>query len=189
MNIRRNLKSIGIIGVLSLCIIGFGVHYFANRSERELEKQILAMDGLSVNLAFDKAEAFYGGFDSVYSSCLVKKLVLFVDSTSCSGCFLSHLVSYYEINDSLAAHNGESLVVLHPRKDRLDEIDRRLGLERFPFWCIVDREGEFVRHNPNIPDNHILHTFALDETDKVILVGDPTRNSRIKELFYEEVLK
>lgn len=73
MNIRKNIKSISIIGLLALGIICFGVHYFANQSKRELEKQILAMDGMNINLEFDNAEAFYRGVDSVYTPRSVKK--------------------------------------------------------------------------------------------------------------------
>lgn len=189
MNIRKNIKSISIIGLMALGIIGFGVHYFANQSKRELEKQILAMDGMNINLEFDNAEAFYRGVDSLYTPRLVKKLILFVDSASCSGCFLSHLVSYFEINDSLGAHNAEMLVVLHPQNDKLDEIRKLLRHEQFPFWCIMDKEREFVRQNPGIPDNQILHTFALNESNQIVLVGDPTRNDKIKELFSREILK
>ena len=64
-----------------------------------------------------------------------------------------------------------------------------MGQERFPFWCIFDVDGEFISHNPNIPDNKLLHTFMLDENNNVILIGDPTINSRIEELFHSELLK
>jgi len=53
----------------------------------------------------------------------------------------------------------------------------------------VDANGEFIKNNPGIPDNQLLHAFTLDENNKIILVGDHTRNERIKELFYREVLK
>jgi len=154
-----------------------------------LEKQIIAMDGMGINLEFAKANTLYNGVDSTYHSADVKKLILYVDSTSCSGCFLSHLVSYYETNDSLAAHNGQLLIVMHPQKERLEEVKTRLRRERFPFWCIVDANGEFIKSNPGIPDNQLLHAFSLDENNKIILVGDPTRNEKIMDLFYEEVLK
>lgn len=189
MKIRRNIAIVGTIIILTLSLGGLCVDYFANRSKKELERQVIAMDGMSVNLSFDNAEAVYNGIDSVYVPTGVKKLVLFVDSSSCSGCFLSRLISYYGINDSLVAHGGEMLVLLHPRKDKLKEVRKRLKLERFPFWCIVDKEGEFVRHNPDIPDNWILHTFILDENNNVMLVGDPTTNVRINELLCKKILR
>jgi len=83
MNTTKKIKRISIIGLLILCIIGLGVHYFSNRTRRALEKQIIAMDGMGINIDFNNAEIIYNGIDSVYSSSKVKKLILFVDSTSC----------------------------------------------------------------------------------------------------------
>lgn len=186
---RKKLVIISLVVVLAMALAGVGIHYYSNRSKRALEKQVLAMNGMTIDLAFDKAKAVYDGVDSAYHSADVKKLLLYVDSLSCSSCFLSHLTNYYEINDSLAAHGSQMLVVMQPQKRLLEEIESRMSHERFPFWCIVDADGEFIKSNPGIPDNQLLHAFALDEQNKVILVGDPTRNDRIKELFYREVLR
>ena len=144
---------------------------------------------MRISLDFENAIAFYDGIDSTYYPTDARKLVLYVDSASCSGCFLNRLVGYHDINASLAAHDGELLVVLHPQKERQEEIKRRMRYERYPFWCIVDVSGEFRENNPGIPENPLLHTFSLNEQGDVILVGDPTRNDRIKELFHREVLK
>ena len=179
----------GIIVILVLCVIALGVYYLSNTSKRTLEKQILAMEGMSINLHFENAMAVYDGIDSTYLSTNKRKLILYADSSECSGCFISQLASYYDISDSLDTHNGELVAVLHPQRGRLEELKERMGQERFPFWCILDVEGEFIGNNPIIPDTKLLHTLALDESNNVLLIGDPTKNSRIKELFYREVLK
>ena len=189
MKIKNNITIFSLIGVFAVAMAGYGIHYFSNRSKRTLEKQILTMDGMRISLDFENAIAIYDGIDSTYYPSDARKLVLYVDSASCSGCFLSHLAGYHDINASLAAHDGELLVILHPQKERLEEIKTRMRHERYPFWCIVDVSGEFRANNPRIPENPLLHTFSLDEQSNVILVGDPTRNEKIKELFYREVLK
>lgn len=183
----KNLKGIILVTLLVAGIGGMALYYVSDRSADGLRKQIIAMDGMHMDLSLEKARAIYGGVDSAYESTPARKLVLFVDSTSCSGCFLSHLLSYYEINDSLVAHGGEMVVLLHPKKSVQQEIESKAVQERYPFWCIVDRAGEFIRKNPDIPDNQLLHTFLLDENDNLVLVGDPARNSRIKELFCREI--
>ena len=40
----------------------------------------------------------------------------------------------------------------------------------------------FRRHNPQIPNNKLFHTFLLDESDRVLLVGSPLRNERVDKL-------
>jgi len=38
-----------------------------------------------------------------------------------------------------------------------------------------------------LPKDNLLHTFLLDENNNVILVGNPVRNKKIKEMFYKIV--
>lgn len=47
--------------------------------------------------------------------------------------------------------------------------------------------GVFARENPHLPREAMYHTFLLDEENRVVLVGDPSRNERIKELFWQIV--
>ena len=172
------------MGLIVLCTVGLAFDYFHGRPKRELENQVKAMTGRNINLSFEQAKAYFNGVDSTYISFPKKKLVVFVDSTSCSGCFISHLTDYFEVNDTLLSEQAELLVVLHPQRKHLKDVTHRLSHERFPFWSIVDKDGEFNSKNPDIPDNQLLHSFALDENDNIFLVGNPTRNSRIKELLY-----
>ena len=52
---------------------------------------------------------------------------------------------------------------------------------------MLDTLKEFERLNPHLPKNRALHTFLLDENNRVILVGNPSRNEKIKEMFYKIV--
>lgn len=181
----KNIKTITIIGLLILMGIGIAAYYVTNAPKRALEKQVMAMTGINIDLSFEHAKVYYDGVDSTYISSPQKKLVVYVDSTSCSGCFISHLTDYFEINDTLQASLAELVIILHPQQARLDEVTTRLGQEKFPFRCIVDFDGEFVRNNPDISDNQLLHSFLLDEDDKITLIGNPTRNQRIKDLLHK----
>lgn len=57
----------------------------------------------------------------------------------------------------------------------------------FDYPILIDTLGEFERLNPHLPKNQALHTFLLDENNRVILVGNPLRNKKIKEMFYKRV--
>ncbi len=181
----KNIKTIAIVGLLVICMTCLTVSYVYNHPKRELEKQVKAMTGSNLNLTFEQAKAYFNGVDSTYISLPKKKLVVFVDSTSCSGCFLSHLNEYFEINDTLQIRHAELVIVLHPQHARLYEVSSCLRQEKFPFWCILDSDGEFIRNNSDIPSNQKLHSFLLDEEDVIALVGNPSRNNKIKELFYK----
>lgn len=178
---KNKLIVIGLI--VCLLIGGIALYRLIQSPDKVLKQQIMAMNGLNVNLDFIDAVSFKDGKDTVFQSSSMKKLIIFVDSTSCSSCFLGKLIEYFEINDTLTSKHSQLAVVLNPRDSQRNDVILRLRNERFPFWCIVDQNGDFLRNNQFIPDNQLLHTFTLDEEDKIILIGDPTRNSKIRELF------
>ena len=47
----------------------------------------------------------------------------------------------------------------------------------------VDTAQYFRKKNPQIPSDVLFHTFLLDNDNKVVLVGDPTKNKSIQNLF------
>lgn len=47
----------------------------------------------------------------------------------------------------------------------------------------IDTQGVFQQNNPHLSKNKLLHTFLLDENNNVILVGNPVRNLRVKDLY------
>lgn len=154
-------------------------------SQDPIAKEVEAMMGKEINLDFTDAYSRYDGKDSVFSETGGMKMVAFIDSLSCSNCFMNNLYGYQEINDSLIKHGGSLIVIFHPRKSRIDEVIHRLEIDKFPFWCIADTSGNFIERNECISSNSLLHTFSLDANNKVILVGDPTKNSKIYQLFLE----
>lgn len=40
----------------------------------------------------------------------------------------------------------------------------------------------FRRTNKNIPDNSLFHAFLLDESNNVVMVGNPQTNIKIRRL-------
>ena len=176
-----------ILSVVAACIIGYVCYYFSTRVNRTLRKQLTEMQGQKVNLGFQQGEVIYNGQDTVLANDSRRTLVLFVDSMSCSSCFLNHMLVYYDINDSITDAGGRMVVVLHPKDGRDAEIRHKVRIEKYPFWCIIDKEGEFIGNNPDLPDNKLLHSFTLDEDDRIMLVGDPSSNTKIKQLLMTQL--
>lgn len=52
---------------------------------------------------------------------------------------------------------------------------------------LIDKNNEFVIKN-HLPENDTrFHTFLLDENNRVILIGSPLFNNRMKELYFQEI--
>ena len=171
--------------ILSIALIA--IYWIKRDPNRELKRQVIAMQEQPITLDFKKAKTFLAGRDTCYIDSPVNKLIIFVDSLSCSSCTVSKLGEYLEVCDTLSSKNSQMLVILQTPKRYQEEVISKFHHERFPFWCILDIEAEFTRNNPAIPKTPLLHTFTLDKDNKVILVGDPIKNERIWDLVQREL--
>lgn len=111
------------------------------------------------------------------------KLVVFVDSSECSSCALDRLGEWLPY---LQSHNGLNdflfLVILESKKLDIEYAKEQLEIASVHTPVYIDTLSIFRKHNPQIPDNKLFHTFLLDESDKVLLVGNPLRNEQIDKL-------
>lgn len=176
-----------ISSIITICIISCVAYYLSMQANATLQNRLIEMHGKTINLSFDETEVFYNGNDTTYSNSKVKKLVMFVDSASCSGCFINKLVQYYNINEHLNQKDGQLVIVFNPPQNKIEEIRRKIIRKELPFWCVLDKTGDFLLKNPIIPDNELLHSFTLDENDNIILVGDPLSNPDIMDLFLKQI--
>ena len=111
------------------------------------------------------------------------KLVVFVDSSECSSCALDRLGEWLPY---LQSHNGlngfKFLVVLESNKLDMNYAKEQIEIAGIQSPVFLDTLSIFRRHNPQIPNNKLFHTFLLDESDRVLLVGSPLRNERVDKL-------
>lgn len=52
----------------------------------------------------------------------------------------------------------------------------------------IDHTNAFIKNN-EIPVNSAYHTFLVDSDNKVLAIGNPVRNPKIKDLYKEIILK
>ena len=121
------------------------------------------------------------GLDSDY------RFIIYIDSTDCSTCSLKNMYYWENILDSLTKYKSNISVnpIFSPRRTILNRFLNNLQEYNFRFPIYVDTCNAFLRANPHIPSNPLLHSFLLDENDSVILVGNPIRNKKIEELFFK----
>lgn len=83
--------------------------------------------------------------------------------------------------------NTEIIFYVHSSDfmELLNNIERK---NPFPIDLIVDKENLFFLIN-NLDSNKMFHTFLLDNNNKVLLIGNPTMNSDIQELYIKTIQK
>jgi len=113
------------------------------------------------------------------------RLVVYVDSLSCSPCAVTQMYKYNEVIDLYEKTKGAfyPLFIFSPSHDGLQETETSLQLYRLNYPILLDDEGMFSAANPHIPADSRFHTFLLDKKGEVILVGDPVKNPDLWELY------
>ena len=91
-------------------------------------------------------------------------------------------MDFMELADSVTCQEISFFFYFAPKN--VKEIVSILRLERFDVPVFIDYEREFEKLNP-LPENQLFRTFLLDENNKIILVGNPTRGM---EKLYLKVL-
>ena len=139
----------------------------------------------------DSTRQIFLGRDTVafdFSHCMAK-LVIYTDSMSCSSCQIDRMYEYEEMID-FRSETGEKYLpvfIFSPRKGQGDNIRYTLSITRFRYPVLLDEAGGFPRLNPHIPSDNRCHAFLLDKNGKVILVGNPSRNPALWELYKKTI--
>lgn len=171
---------------LKLCLLGilFGFMSCTNKIKKEMELLMSA----PINFC-DEQLAQYCHGNEINGNILGHhkySLVVFVDSVTCSPCFWKQMPQWQSIVDSVNNHNVDIsfAFVFHVKRknrDRFIESMQQDTLFKYPVY--LDTTGVFLKNNPNITQNKLLHTFLLDQNNRVILIGDPVQNRKIRDLF------
>lgn len=120
----------------------------------------------------------------------ISKMIIWYDSTECSQCKLHNVDDYLkfesEINDTIK--KMDIAIVFSPDIATIKMklfVSQITHLHYYPIY--VDTANAFYKLNPHIPENKLMHTFLLDATNKVVLVGSPTQNRAMSDLYKKTI--
>ena len=110
------------------------------------------------------------------------KVISFVDSTGCTSCKLKldewkHFISMV---DSTCSRDVAFLFYLNPK----NVLELKFLFERYNFEypVCIDVHNVFCQLN-SLPELTEFQTFLLDQENKVVAIGNPIHNPKIKELY------
>ena len=110
------------------------------------------------------------------------KVVTYIDSVGCTSCKLQ-LPRWKELLaevDSLMEGSVPFLFYFHPKD--MKELRYLTRRDRFTYPVCFDEKDEFNRLN-RFPKEMMLQTFLLDKDNKVLAIGNPVLNPKVKELY------
>ena len=116
------------------------------------------------------------------------KMVVYVNQKGCQDCRLRALLPLYMF--ILENENHENFgVIIILNTELMEDAEFTLKDMRFNRTVFFDLDGSFERLNPHLPTNEQLHTFLLNEKNKVVLAGNPVLNEKLKKLYLAELDK
>lgn len=118
------------------------------------------------------------------------KLIVYIDSTECTTCRISHL-GLYNNTFEVSKEKGAFEVVLLLANVELYGIPliKYLSDMELHTPIYVDENNMFLRLNPSIPGDRRMHAFLVNDIGKPICVGDPSVSDKILQVFMGAVNK
>lgn len=136
-------------------------------------------------LFYDSAVFVNPNFDTVRVSLDGDvKIVNYIDSIGCLGCRLK----LSEWNAFMNCFNGNDnlrlITIINSRK--IDEVKYVIQRDSFEYPVCIDVGNVFFEMN-ELPHYNSFHCFLLDENNRIILIGNPVQNPKIRDLYIRTI--
>ena len=106
------------------------------------------------------------------------KITTFLNA-DCSQC-LYELLSWKDLIDEFG--NDSISVLIYLKTTDINATEMFLYDIEFTYPVIIDTYGSFIKQNL-IEDDKMFQTYLIDESNKILLVGNPIFSENIKELY------
>ena len=114
------------------------------------------------------------------------KIISYVDSSGCTSCRMKLAMWSELINELKSIPDVYVEVIMIVNSDDPKEISYLLQCNNYLNPVAIDGDNLFNRLN-ELPPRSDHQTFLLDTENKVIAVGNPVRNPKIKDIFLQHI--
>ena len=120
------------------------------------------------------------------------RFIIYIPPTECSTCRINHLSEDAELFELASQCLFDLCVIFSPEQEELPSLINDLNLLSYDYPIWLDSQSEFYQTNsPSIPSDQRFHYFLIDSEGHPVLVGNPARSPKIKNLLinllhYEE---
>lgn len=116
------------------------------------------------------------------------KIIVYVDSIGCLSCKLrmEEWIDFINSVDSAVGNKVPIIFIFHPEDKQ--EIKNMLRVYQLTFPVYIDMKDELNSKN-NFPTDILYQTFLLDHENRVVLLGNPVYNTRLKHLYLKTILE
>lgn len=151
--------------------------------EQQISRLIHEWEGRTIVYPADMTFSVLGKDSAGYSFPQNEYTIMtYVDSVGCTSCKLQLPTWKYFISmvDTMANGKVSFLFAFHPKNKK--EISFLLKRDRFLYPVFIDEKGGFDALN-HFPSDVNFQTFLLDSQNKVIAIGNPVHNKKVRDLY------
>ena len=168
----------------SLLILAFSCNTDKNRIKCKVEE----MRSVPIDLCLDKLSCkLHQQKHSDYKY----KMIVYVDSTECTPCELGHLRFYIPLIDEAKKNktNVGFYFIIAPKVQDWFDLNTEIEETDIHGNIYIDSTYIFLNNNPTIPKEKKYHSFMLDRNNRIVFIGSPIDNERIKGIYKKSILK
>jgi hypothetical protein len=161
-----------------------------NKKRTEAEKIVSEWTGKEIKFP-SGAQCCILGNDTASALCtdLLRKeykVLLYVDSTGCSGCRLKLFQWKQLIAEADSLFNGKLGFVFFFQPKSKKEMSFLFKRDKFDYPVYIDMNNTINRMN-EFPQSMNYQCFLIDKDNKVLMIGNPMINPKIWELYKKQV--
>ena len=115
------------------------------------------------------------------------KIIVYIDSTGCTTCRMKMPVWDNIISEFKTISDNEVNFLMILNTAETPDYIHTINQKDFRHPVCFDPDNLFDKAN-NLPQKDAYHTFLLDASDRIVAIGNPADNPKIKRL-YSEIIK
>ena len=167
--------------IIYCCIVGLMLISCKEGKPVDVERMVKEWDGKVLNFPSEYLTYLEGNF--YYDSININgfKIVSYVDSIGCTSCKLK-LNMWKDLIAEFDSINAKVSFRFYIHPSNVHELKRLLKREKFDYPVCIDEKDEFNKLN-NFPSDNNFHTFLIDKSNKILAIGNPAHNDKVKELY------
>lgn len=166
---------------LFLCFISVTlICTYSCKRQNDISCEYDRMYGKEINLPLSSMQCFQKA-KSIHHSSL--SMVTFIDSSECTPCAIDDIYNWEVFINEAQKHklDIEYIFIIAPQKKDIKYVN--LHTIDIDGSIYIDTAYCFARVNKLISQNPKFHSFAIDKNNKIVFIGNPTRNDRIAKLY------
>lgn len=154
--------------------------------KREIRDLVKAWQGKEIILP-DTLSFKVQGRDTVCPDLLRAryKILNYIDTTGCTSC-RSRFYDWTLLQKQTDSMQIDVTYFFIANLQEFEELETLLQINRCQVPCLYDTSGIISRLNQFPAQSH-MQTFLLDSLNRVVLIGNPTENPKIRELYLKEI--